>query len=329
MSKKMRVGVLRGMEKSFPEALIANINKVASERKLAMEADFVTLGGTQMAEPTGYNVIIDRISHEVPYYRTYLKNAILTGTHVINNPFWWSADDKFFNYALAHKMGIPVPRTVVLPSYSHPPNTTADSFRNLEFPLPWDRLFEYVGFPAFMKPFDGGGWRHVYKIRSKDDFFERYAETGDICMVLQENIDFSEYYRCYCIDRKHVHIMPYDPGAEPHDRYVKHPRPLDPKLEKKIHQYCIDICNALGYDLNTIEFAVRDGIPYAIDYMNPAPDCDYNSVTPRNFEWVVGKVTEMAIARALDPSSPTAGMAWSHFLNGKSAIESKPKKKKK
>ncbi|MBL7958609.1 hypothetical protein JNL27_00070 [bacterium] len=324
-----RIGVLRGMETTFPDALIANINKVATKKKLKVAAEFIMLGGTKMSEPSGYKVIIDRISHEVAYYRAYLKNAVLGGTDVINNPFWWSADDKFFNYSLADLMGIPVPKTVILPHHQHPPNTTSESFRNLTFPLPWDRLFEYVGFPAFLKPFDGGGWRHVYKVESADDFFERYNQTGDLCMVLQENINFEEYYRCYCINKKHVRIMQFDPGAEPVNRYVKNPTPLDEKKAKQIEKYCVDICTALGYDLNTLEFAVREGIPYAIDYMNPAPDCDYYSVTPPNFEWVVDKVTEMAIDRALHHQPYAGELRWNHFLNGKESDMPKPRTAKK
>ncbi|MEI9976731.1 MAG: hypothetical protein WDO73_34540 [Ignavibacteriota bacterium] len=108
-------------------------------------------------------MIVDRISHDIPFYRSYLKNAILCGAKVINNPFWWSADDKFFNYALAAKLGVAVPPTVLLPHKSHPPGTTDRSMRNLEYPLDWDGIFRYVGFPAFLKPHDGGGWRNVSK----------------------------------------------------------------------------------------------------------------------------------------------------------------------
>jgi len=320
-----RIGILRGMETTFPEALITNINKLAKEKHLPIEAEFVMLGGTRMADPSGYRVIIDRISHEVSYYRAYLKNASLGGTEVINNPFWWGADDKFFNYSLAHKMNIPVPKTVLLPQHSHPPNTTAESFRNLLYPVPWQVHFDYVGFPAFLKPFDGGGWKHVYKVKSPEDFFEKYNETDYLCMVLQENIEFDEYYRCYCIGKKHVRIMQYNPGAEPHERYVKNPAPLPAKMIHQLEKYCTDLCQALGYDINTLEFAVRKGIPYAIDYMNPAPDCDYHSVTPPNFEWVVDKVSELAVERAME-KKPSSELRWNSFLSGTDG--SKPKAKR-
>ena len=91
-----------GMENTFPPALVEKINNMKVE---GVTAEFVKLGGVKMAEPSGYRVIIDRISQDIPFYRAYLKNAALTGTIVINNPFWWTADDKFFNYALAVEAG--------------------------------------------------------------------------------------------------------------------------------------------------------------------------------------------------------------------------------
>src|SRR5207302_6272787 len=141
-----KIGILFGMENTFPPALVERINDL----KVDVTAEFVKVGGVKMAGPSGYSVIIDRISHDIPFYRSYLKNAVLTGTAVINNPFWWSADDKFFNYALATTLGVAVPPTVLLPHKRHPPGTTSRSMRNLEYPLDWQGIFDYVGFPAFL-----------------------------------------------------------------------------------------------------------------------------------------------------------------------------------
>jgi hypothetical protein len=95
-----------------------------------------------------------------------------------------------------------------------------DSFSNLAFPLDWDTIFNYVGFPAYMKPFAGGGWKHVYRLDSAEDFFAKHAETGQLVMLLQEEIVFTEYYRCYCIGGKYVRIMSYEPRNPHHLRYV-------------------------------------------------------------------------------------------------------------
>ena len=161
-----RVGILTGREITFPESIIKSINEKGTGEVVA---EMVKVGGIRMDEPKKYDVIIDRISHEVPYYRATLKRFALEGTFIINNPFWWSADDKFFNFCLAAKIGIAIPKTVLLPQQDYIPDITAESLRNLEFPLDWEGICEYVGFPAFLKPFDGGGWKNVSKIWSLEE----------------------------------------------------------------------------------------------------------------------------------------------------------------
>jgi hypothetical protein len=307
-----KIGVLYGMEESFPPALVDRINGMGVD---GVTAEHLKVGGVRMAVASGYDVIVDRISHDIPFYRSYLKNAALCGTKVINNPFWWSADDKFFNYALAAKLGVAVPPTVLLPHKQLPPGTTDRSMRNLEYPLDWQGIVDYVGFPAFLKPHDGGGWKNVYKVDSPDQLFAAYDESAGLCMTLQAGVKFQEYFRCYVIDRQHVHVMRYDPGAPHHLRYVAGNPPAGPGLQQRMVNDALALCRALGYDLNTVEFAVEDGVPYAIDFMNPAPDAGLESVGEENFRWVVDRVAEMAIARAQSPPC-VPEMRWAHFLAG-------------
>jgi len=296
-----RIGVLFGMEESFPPALVGRINGLGLPD---VTAEAVTIGAVRMDEPSRYRVIVDRISHDIPFYRAYLKLAALTGTTVVNDPFWWSADDKFFNYALAARLGVAIPPTVVLPHKSHPPGTTDRSMRNLQFPIDWDAVFSYVGFPAFLKRIDGGGWKDVYKVDSPEEFFAAYDKTGDLCMTLQRGVNFREYFRCYVVGRERVRVMSYDPRAPHHERYVKHPPAYDPALISRVERDAVTLCQALGYDLNTVEFAVEDGIPYAIDFMNPAPDAELSSVGPDNFEWIVSAMTELTVRLARAPQAP-------------------------
>jgi len=244
---------------------------------------------------------------------------VLHGATVINNPFWWSADDKFFNYALAAQLGVAVPKTVLLPSQQQPPDTTAQSMRNLNYPLDWNGVFQTVGFPAFLKPHSGGGWKHVYRVTNEQEFFDAYHRTGDLVMTLQEAIEFDEYFRCYCIGREKVHIMRYDPRRPHEERYVRDGPPLDPALGERITGDCLTLNRALGYDLNTVEFAVRKGIPYAIDFLNPAPDADYHSVGPDNFAWVVDAVAAMAVARVTGGGGVPREYRWAEFLKGTAA----------
>ena len=308
-----RIGILFGMENTFPGALVDRINSFNIPE---VKAEFVQLGGVKMAEPSRYAVIVDRISHDVPFYRAWLKNCALSGAYIINNPFWWSADDKFFNYALASRLGVAIPATVILPHKEHPPGTTERSMRNLQYPLDWDGIFAYVGFPAFLKPFDGGGWRDVHRVNTREELFTAYDQTRTLCMTLQAAVNFNEYFRCYVVGQQDVHIMPYDPRAPFHERYMTNPPLYDPALLQRVENDARLICRALGYDLNTVEFAVEDGVPYAIDFMNPAPDADLHSVGQTNFDWIVGRVAELAVKKALEPP-PATEYRWDSFLKGR------------
>ena len=305
-----KIGILFGQERSFPMAFIERVNgKGVSE----VIAEPVKIEKVVQGEPCGYDVIIDRISQDVPFYRAYLKNAALTGTAVINNPFWWSADEKFFNNCLATKIGVPVPKTVILPSKDHPQDTSDQSFSNLAYPLDWEGIFNYVGFPAYMKPFAGGGWKNVYKLRSLEEFFDKHAETGQLVMLLQEEIQFTEYYRCYCIGRKYVHIMPYEPRNPHHLRYVADFEPSSDRLNQ-MEDIVLRINQYLGYDFNTVELAIRNGVPYAIDFCNPAPDAEIKSVGEENFEWVVETAANYAIERALEHQDGVDNLSWGEYV---------------
>lgn len=310
-----KIGILFGQENTYPPAFVEKVNsKLRAEGIDHLSAEFVKINKVIQAQPTDYAVIIDRISQDVPFYRGFLKNAAICGTAVINNPFWWSADEKFFNNALAVKLGVPVPKTVLLPSNKNPQDTTPESFQNLEFPLDWESIFDYIKFPAYFKPFSGGGWKSVYKVESPEDFFEKYEETGELVMMLQEEILFDQYFRCYCIDRRDVRIMPYEPRNPHHLRYIKEDVHTDPNLLSTVHDYVLKLNEGLGYDLNTVEFAVRDGIPYAIDFCNPAPDADVNSVGQDNFDWVVETTANMAIRRALNHKEGMNNLTWGNFV---------------
>jgi len=305
-----KIGIIYGMENTFPSALVDRINGKGIPD---LVAEHIRIGGVKMADPSGYEVIIDRISHDIEFYRAYLKNAALNGTIVINNPFWWSADDKFFNYALASKLGVAVPNTVVLPHKSHPPGTTSQSMRNLMFPLNWDEIFEYIGFPAFLKPFSGRGWKNVYKVNSPEEFFYAYEQTGTLCMTLQTAVDFNEYFRCYVVGQENVRVMAYDPKQPHHLRYSQDGRASSEELHDRIVRDARTLCQALGYDFNTVEFAVENGIPYAIDFLNPAPDAEVHSVGQENFEWIVENVAQLAIEKALTEAG-TPQLRWDQFL---------------
>src|SRR6185436_1823673 len=141
--RKKTIGLLFGMEDTFPWALIEKINERGEDK---VDATICKISALKDDGVFGYDVILDRISHEVPFYRTYLKCAAASGVHVVNNPIWWSADDKFFDNLVAKAANVAVPRTVLLPHKDYPPSTEAKSFRNMKW-VKWDEVFAYLGFP--------------------------------------------------------------------------------------------------------------------------------------------------------------------------------------
>jgi predicted flap endonuclease-1-like 5' DNA nuclease len=305
-----KIGILFGQENTFPWAFIERIN----EKKIpGIIAEAVSIDKVIQGAASEYAVIVDRISQDVPFYRAFLKNAAISGTAVINNPFWWSADEKFFNNALAVKIGVPVPNTVILPSKLMPDDTSANSFRNLKYPLDWEGIFKYIGFPAYMKPHDGGGWKSVYKIHNMEDFFDKYAETGQLVMMLQSEVIFEQYFRCYCLGGKYVHIMPYEPRNPHHLRYETGYE-TSPEMLATVEKYVLMLNQALGYDFNTVEFGVMNGIPYAIDFCNPAPDAELTSVGKTNFDWIVENAANYAIERAQAHKDGQDNLTWGTFV---------------
>ena len=306
-----RIGLLCGREFSFPPAFVDKVTELGKADGIVGE--HVKLGGTLMGETPHYKVIVDRISHEVEYYRGYLKHAMLNGTYVINNPFWWTADDKFFNYSVVQKLGVTVPRTVLLPQKGYPRDVdiTAESLRNLDYPLDWDAMLDHVGLPAILKPFSGGGWKHVYKIHSKDELVAAYDGTSPYCMTLQEFIDFDSYVRCFTFGKSDIMPVAYDPHER---RYLVIHDYLPPDTGAQVVRDAQIINEALGYEMNTVEFAIKDGVPYAIDFLNPAPDFERDRITPFYFDIVVEKMARLVIDRAINSSPAHSWPHWPQML---------------
>lgn len=293
-----------GMEWSWPPAFIQEIEK----RDQGVTAEFVKLGGTLMDEPSPYRVIVDRISHEVPYYRSYLKNAVLQGTAVINDPFMWTADDKFFEAGLATRLGVASPKTIALPNKDYLQGIDLEkSLRNLIYPFDWKAIVDYIGLPLVLKDAHGGGWKEVYIVHSLDELIYRYDQSGRLTMIAQEFIEWDQYIRCVCLGREEILPIKYNPREKKY--YLEHDH-MTPELGKRVVGDARKLCQALGYDMNTVEFAVRQGIPYAIDFMNPAPDFDVNSLGQHYFDWVVKGMADLTIRLAKSNQATGERYAW-------------------
>lgn len=283
----IKVGIISGQE-TFTKTLVEEFN-----RRPGVHAEFVSLGPQSLRERCPYHVVIDRLSHCYEFYQAYLKKAALDGCYVINNPFRFLCDDKFFNYNLARALEVPVPKTVLLPSKEYDEGVLdREDLHNLKTDIDWSVVEQEVGFPLIFKPFDGYGWREVYKVESLQQLKELYDDSMMDVMMVQEFIDFDHYVRCFVVGAEAVLPTRYNPTER---RYIVDHEHLSPALGQQIIDNCKLLCRTLGYDMNTVEFAIRDGVPYAIDFMNPVPEAKPEVITPVYFSWLVMQLCDFAI----------------------------------
>ena len=312
-----KIGILFGEENGVPGALVECIN---ARNQKGIVAEFVQVGAVSADRPSDYTVLVDRISHEVPFYRAWLKQAALQGVSILNDPFRASVSDRFLNGIVAARAGVAVPPTVLLPHKQHPGRTSAGSLRNLEYPLDWEGVFATVGEHGYLKPIHGGN-QDVYEVHSRDEFFAAYDASGTHGMIYQQAVPCTAYFRCYVVGQKKVRVMACDPHRPHQERSLSDSAPeVGKPLLKRIEQDAIRLSTALGYDVNCVEFAVQDEALYAVDFTNPVPDADENSVGAEHHEWFVHAVADLAIARAkaahgspastwFDPAAPVAEAA--------------------
>ncbi len=287
------IGFLIGRERDFPDAVMNQVNENYDD----VRAELVKIGGTMQDAAVPYDVIIDRMSHEVPYYRSYVKYAAMHDCYVINNPFTWANDTKFFSGALVRKLGYKTPRTVVLPNKDIDTETVPDSFRNLEYPMDWQGIIDYIGSPAIFKDIQSGGRRFAYRVNNVDELIQRYDESGTRTMILQEVLDSEHHVHCLVVGGKQTMLLAYS-----FDERKYHDCTLDlaGPIAQEISEIALRLTHLYGYDINLPEFVVKDDVVYVINATNPSPLISHELMTDAQFDWAVNAVTDLAVAHARD-----------------------------
>lgn len=299
MSKQAKkIGLIIGQEWEWPEAFMKAVN----ESETNTTAELVKLGGTFMDEPCEYDVIIDRISHEIPYYRAYLKYAAIQGTYIINNPYTWSADSKFSGTVLVNKLGLKSPRTVVLPNKQVERDVTPGTFRNLEYPMDWQAIIDYVGVPAIFKDNKATGRRGVARVHNVDELIQRYDESSTRTKILQQVIDSDQHVHSFVIGQNKVLSLNY---SVKHGRYQQNILESNSQLGQQLAADALRITRAYQYDINMVEFVIKDDVAYVINGTYPAPDIDLTLMTDAQFQWLVAETAALAIERAERPLPQT------------------------
>lgn len=274
MDSLIKIGVLTGKDDLFSYDLIEKINNKGTK---FIKAELCKLAGIKEAENSKYSIIIDRISHLIPFYSTYLKNAIINGTYVINNPFWINCTDKFLDYKFVLQQNIPVPPTVCLPCIKTNVST-----------INWDEIIEYIGFPIVLKSCKSNNY--VYKINNIDKLLEFYNNSNNE-IVLQKYINYEYCIRVFVCGKKYINRSRFDPET---NSYLPFPRYIEDKLFIELKEHSIKLSEIFGYDLNLIEFIIKDNIPYFIS-IDPIPDLHPYSIGNAHFSWIVDHMTKTII----------------------------------
>jgi glutathione synthase/RimK-type ligase-like ATP-grasp enzyme len=308
--KPKTIGLLIGREWSWPSAFIAEINR----REEKVTADFIKIGETTESTPILFDVIVDRMSNEIPYYRTFLKYAALNGCYVINNPLMYAADDKFFGVALANRLGISTPRTLVLPNKRVETENVPESFRNLIYPMNWQGIIDYVGVPAILKDTITGGRRMARRVHNLDELLQAYDESDSLTVLLQEVIESDHHIHCFVIGQEMMLALEYDVQE---NRYSSRPAELKPQVDGEIKENALKVTRAYGYDINMVEYVIHEGRPCLINPTNPTPDLDINLLTSENFNWCINTVADFAIRMARHPRQQYSNHDWHKALANK------------
>jgi hypothetical protein len=309
-----RVGLLVGGERAFPGPFLETLNRKGFEADVS--AEMVRLGGATDVDEARYAVLVDRISHRVPYYRAHLQSAAASGTAVVNDPFWSCADQRFFQCTLARRLGLRVPRTALLPNKAyHPGLDPAVSLRNLEFPLDWGRLLDFVGLPALLKPNHGPPGRET-RVSSQAELLAAYDRSGRETMVLQESPEWDDYLRCICVGRREVLAIRYETRAPAGHRYRAR-EALDAGLQRQAAEAALLLVEALGYDVDAVEFGVRGGLLHTVDLLDPVPDLDELAGDEGAIGWVLDRLSDLALGYALRRAEPPwrRDLRWWRFVD--------------
>ncbi len=301
--KMKKIGLLFGNQVDFPFRIIDYINSTQKE----ILAEPIRIGFVATENSLDYDVIFDRISYSVPLYQSILKKAFLDGKIVVNNPFLRLYDDLFFQYSLLSKLGFDTLKTVIIPTKEHVEGTTSETYRNLEYPLDWSALFDYIGFPLSFKVNKSNSETFNFRIYNPMEFFSAYDGSGTKQMVVQQIIEFKEYYRAFVIGQKQVKLIGFDPTKPLHLRYSQEQPKLAESIQNEIEKIALTICNEMEIPINAIDFGLIDSKIYVIDCFNPYLIIEPTHISIQDYDWLIEKIASFLMDLALgnETYSPT------------------------
>lgn len=278
------------------------------------EVERVTIEPFSLRQPCKYDLVIDRLTHWYHTSREWIKKAVvMDGLYVFNNPWSVQAMEKHTSYCTMIRLGMPIPETWMLPpkSYEQTPDLAA-TLQNYARLFDLGAIGEAVGYPLFMKPYDGGGWKAVSRIRDQRELRDAYDDSGKLVMHLQQAVEpFDRFVRVVGLGPQ-TRLIRYDPAAPLHDRYTMERGFVSEAERALLEDTALTINAFFGWDFNSCEALRRDGIWYPIDFANPCPDSQVTSLH-YHFPWMVSAKLRWSIFCAATRRKMRATLDWEPF----------------
>ncbi|AXH96391.1 ATP-grasp domain-containing protein [Ornithinimicrobium avium] len=285
------IGLLLGAEEDWPRAFEAILRMVGpvqdGGQTHALNSERVRISPFDLTDPVRHGLVIDRLAYWYYHPREWLKKAsLMDDTYLLNSPFTFQAMEKHSAYVAMLRLGMKIPKTVLVP-YKNPVDNVRWAYTSARYNDPFDleKIAEDVGYPLYMKPFDGGGWRGVSRVDDVEALHRAYDESGNMLMHLQATVDYDHFARALSIGPETM-VMDFRPGEPMHSRYAVTHNFLSPQAGWET-QTVSKVVNAFfGWEFNSCEMLVKGEDVFPIDYANACPDVALTSLH-YYFPWAI------------------------------------------
>jgi hypothetical protein len=315
-----RIGLSLGADVCWPICFEEILARLAPAFRIGadtvrFEVSRVSIDPFRLDDPSKYDLVIDRLTHWYHVSREWIKKAvILNGVYVFNNPWSVQANEKHTTYCAMMRLGLPIPRTWLIPpkAYDEKPDLQTTLERYAKF-FDLAEMGRDLGYPLFMKPFDGGGWVGVNKIDDERALRDAYEKSGKFIMHLQAGVvPFDAFVRCIGVGPQ-TRTVKYDPAKPLHERYLPDEDFLAAEERALLEDTTLTINSFFGWDFNSCEALARGGTWYPIDFANPCPDSQVTSLHV-HFPWLVKAKLRWALFCAATRKPMRLNLDWQPFF---------------
>jgi hypothetical protein len=294
------IGLLLGAEEDWPhafEALLRRVGPITDDAGTTHEfsSERLCIEPFDLTDPVRTDLVIDRLAHWYYHPREWLKKAaLMNGTYLLNSPFTFQAMEKHSAYCAMLRLGLNIPRTVLVP-YKNPVDNVRWAYTSAKYNKPFDldAIADDLGYPMYMKPFDGGGWRGVSRIDDREDLRRAYDESGEMLMHLQATVEYDKFARALSIGPETM-VMDFRPDEPMHNRYAVSHDFLSPSAGHQSVAISRVVNAFFGWEFNSCEMLVNGDSVHPIDYANACPDVAVTSLH-YYFPWAISALVKWSV----------------------------------